>query len=222
VPKIQLAHVFARVSRSIPEAISNFTGDYFTAQNAARNDIEIYVLNLDAPRERNLNKGVFVSVYFEYEEKTMKKIFLWNVLLFSILLTACGNPKPTPQPLPTLSIKWMVKMSQSGGFAGISRSIEISSDGAVTVKDERNGKIGKRQLTADELAKLTDLIRSASLKSPTGSPTECADCFIYHIEINSDGGKFTAQLDDVSLPDSGMKFLVGYLVKLMGQTLASG
>ena len=113
-------------------------------------------------------------------------------------------------------------MQLSGGFAGLSQSIEISSDGAVTAKDERSNKVAKRQLISDELTKLTSLISSASLQSPTDLLTGCADCFNYNIQINSDSGKFTAQLDDVSLPDSGIKLLVGYLGKLMNQMLAGG
>lgn len=164
----------------------------------------------------------------------MKKKLLWSVLLFSILLAACGRVTPTPQPLPSpvalptpqqiqnLAGKWTVIMRLSGGIAGLSRSLEISSDGAATAIDERSGKTGKRQLTSDELTKLTGLINSASLKSPGGAPAGCADCFIYNLEISSDSGKFAAQLDDVSLPDSGMELLAGYLGKLMNQMLAGG
>lgn len=164
----------------------------------------------------------------------MKKIMLWSVLLFSILLAACGRAAPTPRPLPSpvplptpqkiqnLAGKWTVILRLSGGIAGLSRSIEISSDGAATAKDERSNKSVKRQLTSDELTKLTSLINSSSLKAPTGLPSACADCFNYNIQISSDSGKFAAQLDDISLPDSGMELLAGYMGKLMNQMLAGG
>ncbi len=147
---------------------------------------------------------------------------LFIALLIPIVLSACGKATPTLQPLPSPTGKWTVSMHLSGGIAGLSQSIEILSDGAVTAKDERSNRIAKRQLISGELTKLASLISSASLQSPTGHPTGCADCFNYNIQINSDSGRFTAQLDDVSLPDSGMELLVRYLGKLMNQMLAGG
>lgn len=164
----------------------------------------------------------------------MKNILLWCVLLFSILLAACGKAAPTqqslpsPAPLPTLQQissltgKWTVSMRLSGGIAGLSRSIEISSDGAVVAKDERNGKTAKRQLTSDELTQFADLVKSASFKSQGGGLTGCADCFNYNIEISSNSEKFTTQFDDTNLSDSGMGPVAEYLRKLMSQMLASG
>jgi len=152
----------------------------------------------------------------------MKKILLWSVLLFSILLAACDKATPTSQQIPSPTGKWMVNMHLSGGIAGLSQSIEILSDGAVTAKDEQSNKIVKRQLTSDKLTQFVALVKSTSLKSSSGGPTGCADCFNYNIPIDFDGRKFTALLDDVSLPDSGMELLVGYLRKLMNQMLAGG
>ncbi len=159
---------------------------------------------------------------------------LFIALLIQIALSGCGqatqirqslpSPKPLPalQQIPELTGTWTVGMQLSGGFAGLSQSIEISSDGAVVAKDERNGKTVKRQLTSDELAQFTALIKLVSLKSSNGDPTGCADCFIYNIQINSSSGKSTAQFDDVSLPDSGMSSVVQYLRDLMSQMLTSG
>ncbi len=113
-------------------------------------------------------------------------------------------------------------MQLSGGIAGLSRSIEITSDGAVIAKDERNGKTMKRQLTSDELTQFVSLIKSASLKSTSGGSTGCADCFIYNIKMTSDSRNFSVQYDDVSLPDSGMSSIVKYLADLMSRMLASG
>ena len=159
---------------------------------------------------------------------------LFIALLISAVLSACGlsaptqQPLPSPKPLPTqqqisaLAGTWMVSMQLSGGIAGLSQSIDVSSDGAVIAKDERSNKIVKRQLTSAELAQFINLVKSASLKSSSGGPTDCADCFYYNIQINSNDGKFTAQFDDVSLPDSGMSSVVEYLRDLMSKMLASG
>lgn len=161
-----------------------------------------------------------------------KTKLLFIALIISIALSGCGRatpqPLPSPRPLPThqqisdLAGAWMVSLQLSGGFAGLSQSIDISSDGTAVAKNERSNKTVKRQLTSDELSQLMTLVKSASLKSPGGGLPVCVDCFNYNIQINSDGGKFTAQFDDVSLPDSGMSSLVKYLRELMDKTLASG
>jgi hypothetical protein len=164
----------------------------------------------------------------------LKTKLFFALLVISIILSACGRstpeqlPLPSPKPLPTqqqasgLTGIWAVDMQLSGGIAGLSRSIEINSSGAVVAKDDRTGKTAKRQLTSDELAQFKALVNSASLKPASGTPTGCADCFIYSIKITSSSGDFSAQFDDVDLPDSGMSPVVKYLMGLVNSMLANG
>ncbi len=159
---------------------------------------------------------------------------LFVALLISIVLSGCGvaipilQPLPSPRPLPTsqsipeLTGAWTASMQLSGGIAGVSRSIEIASNGMAVAKDDRNGKTMTRQLTSDELTQFVSLINSASLKSMGSTPASCVDCFIYNIKTTSNGGSFSAQFDDVNLPDSGMGSVVKYLMDLLNQMLASG
>ncbi|MBI3738422.1 MAG: hypothetical protein HY258_05190 [Chloroflexi bacterium] len=148
---------------------------------------------------------------------------LKSLLLFMVILSACGparlGPGPlstqaAPQPLPTLSDKWSLKLTQSGGIAGIMLTVEVSSDGKITAEDPRSGKSETRNLTTDELAELKKLISSAKI-SPNAAPYPgCADCFIYTLEINSGGHLARVQVDDITLKDSGALELVTYLRKL--------
>jgi len=149
---------------------------------------------------------------------------LESLLLFTVILSACGparlDPGPLstqaapPQPLPTLSDKWSLKLTQSGGIAGIMLTVEVSSDGKIATEDSRSGKSETRNLTTDELAELKRLISSAKI-SPNAAPYPgCADCFIYTLEINSNGNPSRVQVDDITLKDSGALELVTYLRKL--------
>ena len=159
---------------------------------------------------------------------------LFIALLIPVVLLACSRaipapqPLPSPQPLPTRQqtpgpvAAWTVSMQLSGGFAGLSRSIVISNDGMATARDERSGKTVKKQLTPDEFAQINNLVKSATLNPSSGSPAVCVDCFVYNIQVNSGGGKSTAQFDDISLPNSGMAPLVNYLRDLMSKMLAGG
>jgi len=111
-------------------------------------------------------------------------------------------------------------MEQSGGIMGLSRSIEISSDGNFTVTDQRTDKTVKGQLSAYELTSLRELVTTAKLASiPPTEETGCADCFIYNLEIQGKGEPISVQLNDVTLPDSGLGSLVVFLRGLMDRSL---
>jgi hypothetical protein len=150
------------------------------------------------------------------------------VLLMALGLLGCSFfysifPTPTPamlstqsvpnqpaQELPKLTGDWHVSMAQTGGIAGVSRTLEISSSGEMTVINERSKKQTTTQLSTDKVAVLTELVASSKYQ-PISEPTGCADCFIYKLEISSAGEKFQAQLDDISLPDSGLQPLINFL-----------
>jgi len=114
------------------------------------------------------------------------------------------------QELPKLTGDWHIRTEQSGGIAGVSRTLEISSSGEMTVTDERSKKQTTAQLPADKIAALTELVASSKYQ-PISQPSGCADCFIYNLEISSAGEKFQVQLDDISLPNSGLQPLINFL-----------
>ena len=146
------------------------------------------------------------------------------ILVFALLVVGCGATPPTTAPaatptLPTVVEQWTLKMTHSGGIMGLMRSIEVSSDGIYTVTDERTNKTASGELSKDEIAAMTKMVADA--QNITGEKPEmtCADCFIYDIEIQSNGKKFAVQLNDISLPESGMKDLVTSLRELMDSAL---
>ena len=103
---------------------------------------------------------------------------------------------------------------------GLSRSIEISSDGNYTVMDDRTNKTITRKLPANELAKLVEIVSNTEyVTTEKPMPSACADCFIYNLEIQMDGKKFSTQVDDITLPNSGMEPLITYLRDLIQASL---
>jgi hypothetical protein len=151
-----------------------------------------------------------------------RTIFLY-VLLISLFIAGCGT-SATPEPIKTPTLEprqtdqpsfegnWMIKMKHSGGIMGLSRSIEILSNGNFTVVDERSNKTVTGMLAENELSKINEQV--SSLKYiPASKPdqTGCADCFIYDLEIQESGEKFAVQLNDISLPSSGLESFVSHL-----------
>lgn len=144
---------------------------------------------------------------------------LW-ILLTVLALTACGPARiDSQQPLPSPSADWTsVKFTQSGGFMGMLRALQISRDGAWTLTDERVNETWSGKLSAKELDQLNGLVASLSVKS-SGESGVCADCFIYTVEIVSSGATLTAQADDVNLADSGLGPLVAFLTNVVEQAV---
>lgn len=152
----------------------------------------------------------------------MSKRILVFMVLMALTISGCSfsQPKTIKSDLPILENEWAINMTHSGGIMGLSRLIEISSDGKYTVTDERANKSVFKELGTEELAKLRDIVEASqysTLESPM--PTSCADCFVYDLAISGNGIKFSVQLDDISLPDSGMEPLVMYLRDLIDAAL---
>jgi hypothetical protein len=149
------------------------------------------------------------------------RLLISTTVLITLFLSSCGiisTPAPAKNQSPTLEGNWTIKMTHSGGIMGLSRSIEITSDGTYTVADQRTGQTKKGKLSEDEFTQLTQLVASTQY-SPNNQPSGCADCFIYDIEISGIGKTFTANADDVTLADSGLGPLVMELRSIMDREL---
>ena len=174
-----------------------------------------------------LRSRLFLAMLYQKEIHMTRNIFLF-VLLMTVLITSCSTfststPIPLNTSLPTPKVtenEWTIKMTHSGGIMGVSRSIEISSDGKYTVADEMAEKTISRELTANELSKLNKIVSDSNFASTTKpQKSSCADCFIYGIEMQVNGKKVVYQVDDVTLSASGLEPLVTYLRDLMDKAL---
>lgn len=149
----------------------------------------------------------------------MSKPFLFVVLSAALIFTGCVSSSDqilyTP---PALSDDWTVNMIQTGGIMGMKRSILVSSDGKYQVLDQRTQKSANGTLTESQRNEVKGSLTGLKFTAPN-LPSACADCFIYNIEIESNGQKMKIQLDDTTLPGSGFEPLVGSLTALMDSAL---
>ena len=144
------------------------------------------------------------------------KLLIFTVIV--ILLAGCAKPSGVTYPPPALEGDWSVRMTLSGGIAGLLQNIEVKSDGRYIVTDERARNIVEGELTAEEIAALEELVSTLEF-SAQEIPTGCADCFVYDVEIESGGRKMLVNADDVSLSDSGLGSLVQFLRGIMDSAL---
>ena len=92
----------------------------------------------------------------QQKEKIMSRLILLVVLLAALIISGCSFSKPETlkSSLPALEDEWTISMTHSGGIIGLSRSIEILSDGEYTVVDERENKSVTGNLKKDDLSKI--------------------------------------------------------------------
>lgn len=148
----------------------------------------------------------------------MSKYRLILALIVALLLTGCKQSSGITYTPPALEDGWSVNMTLSGGIAGLLQTINVQSDGEYTVTDERAQNTSTGKLTDQELGTLEDLIASMEFIAPN-TPSGCADCFEYDLEIESGGRKMLVNADDVTLGDSGMGPLVQFLRGIMDTAL---
>jgi hypothetical protein len=160
---------------------------------------------------------VVETLVFCYAYSMIRFAHLTAVFMM-LFLTGCapafdvGFDAPAP---PELEGEWSVKMTQSGGIMGLMRTVEVSSDGSITISDDRLERATTGKLSGDDLRMLRELVENTRVSARGDNVSVCADCFVYEIEIRSNGKTFTAQVDDMTMPDSGMEPLVTFLRSLM-------
>lgn len=138
------------------------------------------------------------------------------------LASACGPAQlePSgPQPLPSPTQSWTLSLTQSGGFAGVSLKVTVSSDGELTAEDQRSGRIVTQRLSPDVLARLAAMYSSDLPQIRQPAPSMCADCFTYDLEASSGGTLARIHADDTTLDASGAADLVHLMQQLRDKAL---
>jgi hypothetical protein len=122
-------------------------------------------------------------------------------------------------PLPRAAAGWRVILTLSGGFAGVDRSLDVASTGELSAADRGRGASISRRATAPELAEIGPLVEAVKPMTESRRSTTCRDCFEYALQIERDGERFTARLDDTNLAGSGFAPLVKTLTALLNRAL---
>lgn len=141
------------------------------------------------------------------------------VAILALKLSACAPRVPFPPQPATPNPAWRMEFGQTGGFAGVDLSISVSSEGALTAQDLRNGQRVTSRLSAGAIRELEELIEAAPPQSPGDKPSTCADCFRYELEITIAGRVLRYTADDTTVDESGLRPLIDYLMQLRDKTL---
>ena len=148
--------------------------------------------------------------------------FILSLLITLIFLSSCGTAgsiKQIPQPLASPSDNWNIKLVQSGGIAGVLLTVDVSSDGQLKAEDQRSQRSASKILSSQTTAELKGLIFNTVVSTSRVPQSACADCFIYNLEIQSDGKAVKIQVDDATINDSSAQGLITTLLKIRDEAL---
>ena len=116
--------------------------------------------------------------------------------------------------------KWQIEFALSGGVAGLRRTVELSDTGQLTVTDQKASRQVVAQVPATELAEIVSFLPAVERFQPAGRLPACQDCFQYELGVSMDGQRFSIQLNDLVMVESGLAPLINALVRLQERALS--
>jgi hypothetical protein len=144
----------------------------------------------------------------------------------ALLLVCCSSvvkegPGATSEsPSGSQAIAWKVDFHLSGGLRGVDRTLAISSNGELSAEDRRQSARVTGKPTAADLDQIAPLVvRIKSIPEIPRRDSSCRDCLSYNLDIEIGLERFTARLDDTTLPGSGLEELARALTTLLNRLL---
>lgn len=130
--------------------------------------------------------------------------------------TAAPGASATPAPAPTAGAGApLVVYHKSGGIMGLDDTLTVNADGTLAMKD-RKGTPSSGQATAEQLARLNELLGSADFAAVSASyPAAGADMFVYDIQVPAQG-KTVKAMDGSEFPQV-VHDLIGVLEAMRAQ-----
>jgi hypothetical protein len=133
----------------------------------------------------------------------------------SAILLFCSHPIGQTKPGT-----WQITFQVSGGFAGLDRTLSVSNAGVISAEDRRRGVKATSQATVEDLAQIQSSLAVIKTASQVQRRGQCRDCLLYDFDVVISGERFRAQLDDTTLPKSGLADLTTLLTALVNRTLS--
>jgi hypothetical protein len=191
---------------------------------------KIIILYMEfCPARLNPGRRGVGNMFYKYG-KRFSKLSAYACILWAglCLASACAGAAPvkpslpTPAPdsipspgnpgVPTVTTttstacsftKWSLDFTRSGGFAGRTSSLQLSSAGELTILGTGGKPAGKASLTAGELAQIRQVLPAVCAFPAGHQPRMCPDCFTYRLDVRLDGRAYSAEATDVDLAGLG-------------------
>ena len=149
------------------------------------------------------------------------------IIVIAGVIAACASPSAPGggKPLPSEAgdclhpSRWQISFQRSGGFAGQTVNLYLSNRGEMkVVNQDQNIEINTIIPPAD-VDWLEAQLASICAGGGERQASSCRDCFVYSLEVEINGKKYTAIADDTTMDASTAKPLFDALIALLEQTL---
>jgi len=151
--------------------------------------------------------------------KFMKRVVAAVALIYGCAAAGPGlssernGRQVSPQTPP-----WTLSLHVSGGFAGVERTLQVSSAGDISAEDSKRAEPATARATTGELATIRSFV-AMEIPARRARSGECRDCFRYALEIAANGRLSMFEFDDVTLTGSDIEPLVRVLMTMLNRTL---
>jgi hypothetical protein len=116
---------------------------------------------------------------------------------------------------PANSAPWRLEFGLSGGFAGMNKNLELTSNGSATALDCRKRIEAAGTATADELKQIRSFF-SASIPEISRN-TRCKDCIEYSVDFQMGNKPVKLRFND--LAPGPLQDIVATLTKVIDRVL---
>jgi hypothetical protein len=148
--------------------------------------------------------------------------YVWPLVLLAAACAPAAQPPDALQASPSPAGEWTIKLTQSGGFAGVMLTVQVSSDGRLVAENQRAGSSVTKTLPTETTAQIGRYYAQVLQATPIVPRSGCADCFLYRLEFTSAGRGAHIEADDTTLGASGAADLIRLLQQLRDEALRAG
>ena len=115
---------------------------------------------------------------------------------------------------------WSITFRVSGGFAGLARTLRVSSAGDLSAEDARRTGPVTARATPEELTQISSLVANDQPVKEV-RPGACRDCLQYAVDIDVKGRRSSFRFDDTTLAGSEVEPLVKLLTTMLNRVLSA-
>lgn len=146
----------------------------------------------------------------------------FTLATFSLLL-ACAPLAPVDPPTRApLFAHWGVHFIVSGGIAGMSQTLLVTSDRGLIARDLRRGAKVEQHLDERAVQDIAQALSALKEQPPSAGmfPGRCRDCFNYEVQAVLDGERRYVRLSSEQLQESPYRDLVKVLSETLRRALS--
>jgi hypothetical protein len=134
------------------------------------------------------------------------------------MTTGCADTAATAGYSANSGNTWVVTLTQSGGIAGVMRTLTVSSSGVMDVTERVDSMVTSRILSAVEFEHLQSLVMGTGSQKNRATENsvnrQCRDCMQFQLTVHNAGKELRYTADSSGLASYPHYLLITTLLRL--------